>query len=170
MNDTTADIASMTRSHLRQVMSIDAKVYSQPWSRKLWTAELDRDHRICLVAEHHGVVVGYVGSLVADQDLHIMTIVANPDHQRQGIASRLLVAVICQGLAAGATALTLEVRAGNDAAKALYRRFGIAPAGLRRGYYEPDNEDALVMWAHDIDCADYLARLDRIQNALEPVA
>ncbi len=169
MSEAVALIASMTPAHLRQVMTIDAKVYPKPWSRRLWNSELKRQECIYLVAEHCGTVVGYVGALAAAEDLHIMTIVASPEHQRRGIASHLLLAVIARGVDAGTTALTLEVRADNEPAKALYRRFGIAPAGVRRGYYEPDKVDALVMWAHDIDEGDYRRRLDRIQNGLELV-
>jgi ribosomal-protein-alanine N-acetyltransferase len=59
--------------------------------------------------------------------------------------------------------LTLEVRMGNQAARALYERFGFAPAGIRKGYYAEVGEDALVMWAHDVDGDDYAARLDVIE-------
>ncbi len=47
-------------------------------------------------------------------------------------------------------------------AQELYRRFGFAPAGVRKGYYADTDEDALVMWAHDIDTAEYADRLDAI--------
>ena len=66
----------------------------------------------------------------------------------------------------GVTALTLEVRTGNEAAQAMYRRFGFAPAGIRRDYYPDTGEDALVMWAHDVETVDYAARLARIDAAV----
>ena len=64
----------------------------------------------------------------------------------------------------GATDLTLEVRAGNHPAQALYRRFGMAPVGIRPSYYQPDNEDALIMWANDIHEQPYLELLDSIKQ------
>ena len=68
----------------------------------------------------------------------------------------------------GTTALTLEVRAGNEPAKALYRRFGFAPAGIRKDYYAEVGEDALIMWAHDVDADEYGALLDLIEAGLPP--
>ena len=58
--------------------------------------------------------------------------------------------------------LTLEVRVGNDAALGMYRKFGFAPAGVRRGYYPDNQEDALVMWAQDIGSMDMMARTEHI--------
>ena len=60
------------------------------------------------------------------------------------------------------------MRVSNEPAQALYRRFGFAPAGIRRGYYADTGEDALIMWAEDIDTADYRARLRRIERSLPP--
>ncbi|HZB72910.1 MAG TPA: hypothetical protein VE395_12280, partial [Acidimicrobiales bacterium] len=59
-----------------------------------------------------------------------------------------------------------EVRMGNGAAQDLYRRFGFAPAGVRKGYYAETGEDALVMWAHDIDGAEYGERLRTIEDGI----
>jgi ribosomal-protein-alanine N-acetyltransferase len=67
-------------------------------------------------------------------------------------------------LEAGATSLTLEVRVSNRPAQALYQRFGMAPVGVRKLYYR--DEDALIMWVHDLDGDEYRARLDKIKMAL----
>ena len=66
----------------------------------------------------------------------------------------------------GCVAWTLEVRASSTGAHELYRRFGFVPAGVRKRYYD-NVEDALVMWCHDIDSAEYEARLDRIERGDE---
>ena len=58
------------------------------------------------------------------------------------------------------------MRASNQAAQALYRRFGLAPAGIRRGYYREVDEDAIIMWAEEIDGPTYGARLDAIEAGL----
>jgi ribosomal-protein-alanine N-acetyltransferase len=58
------------------------------------------------------------------------------------------------------------VRASNRRAQDLYRRFGFAPAGVRKGYYQAEQEDAIIMWAHDVDEPDYLARLRSIEADL----
>jgi ribosomal-protein-alanine N-acetyltransferase len=69
-----------------------------------------------------------------------------------------------EALAAGANSLTLEVRVSNRSAQALYQRFGMAPVGVRKRYYK--DEDALVMWVHDIDSSEYRARLEEIEASL----
>ena len=61
---------------------------------------------------------------------------------------------------------SLEVRMSNEGAQAMYRMFGFAPAGVRKGYYVETNEDAMIMWAHDVDLAPYQARLDDIERSL----
>jgi ribosomal-protein-alanine N-acetyltransferase len=68
------------------------------------------------------------------------------------------------GLAHGARHLTLEVRVGNDPAIALYRRFGMAPVGVRPNYYPESGDDALIMWARDIDSEAYDQRLAEIER------
>lgn len=156
------DIVDLTTDHLEALMKIDAQVYPEPWSRRLWLTELGRQHRTYLAAELDGEVVGYIGALRSADDLHVMTVVARPDRQQQGIGSLLLRHTVEQGIATGATAMTLEVRVSNTPAQALYRRFGMVPAGVRRGYYEPDREDALVMWVRDIDSQRYRDRLEAI--------
>ena len=93
-------------------------------------------------------------------EAHVTTLSVHPDHQGERIGTRLLPCWCGRPLARGTKALTLEVRAGNEPAQALYRRFGFAPAGIRKNYYAEVGEDALIMWAHDIDGAEYAARLD----------
>jgi ribosomal-protein-alanine N-acetyltransferase len=72
--------------------------------------------------------------------------------------------LVSAALEAGARSLTLEVRVSNAAAQALYRRFGMAPVGVRKAYYV--DEDALIMWAHEIDSDEYAQRLDAIAAEL----
>ena len=158
------DIVPIRRRHLKEVMRIDAAVYPQPWSKRLWTQELQRDHRLYRCALHQGTVVGTIGLLVVADDAHVMTVAVDPAMHRQGVATRLLLHAIGEVVDVGCTALTLEVRVSNTAAQALYRRFGMAPVGNRRNYYEPDGEDALVMWAHEIQSSDYRDRLASIAS------
>ena len=164
------EIVPLTKSHLRRVMRIDADVYPMPWSRTLWLAELDRDERLYLVATQGQQIVGYVGALFALEDVHVVTIVTRPGCHRRGIGTRLLLEVVQQSIEHGCNALTLEVRISNEPAQALYKRFGLVPAGVRRGYYEPDDEDALVMWARDIDTPRYRDRMERLMHELEAAA
>ena len=166
----TIEIVPVEPGHIKAIMAIDAQVYPTPWSRRLWDQELERDHRLYRCAVSDGAVVGVIGVLLAADEAHVMTVAVDPAVQRSGVATALMHAAVGEAIAAGATALTLEVRASNKGAQELYRRFGLAPVGHRRGYYEPDGEDALVMWAHDIDGSDYGTRLEAIAAALAVAA
>ncbi len=145
-------VAPMRRRHLRAVTRIEAQVYPRPWSVGLFLSELAlRDHRTYLVARVGGTVVGYAGTLYMLEDAHVTTVAVDPAWHRLGIGTRLLAGMIRTAVARGSTAITLEVRVSNVGAQALYRAFGFAPAGVRKGYYVDTGEDAIVMWAHDVD-------------------
>lgn len=167
----------MRRRHLRAVQRIEAASSPRPWSQQVFLAELEQvDERTYLVARAGSRVVGFAGLLYVLPDAHVTTVAVDPAWRRRGVATRLLLALAREAVARGATALTLEVRVSNTGAQALYRRFGFAPAGVRRGYYPPPPsppgaepqpaEDAIVMWAHDVDAPAYGARLDAIEAAL----
>jgi ribosomal-protein-alanine N-acetyltransferase len=104
--------------------------------------------------------------MVVADDGHITTIAVDPVWQRHGIATRMLLQLVECALARGVEQLTLEVRLSNHEAQELYRRFGFAPAGIRRGYYVDNREDALVMWAHDVRRDDYSERLAGIRDSI----
>ncbi len=103
-------------------------------------------------------VIGYAGlMLVSDRtgsEAHVTNVAVASDERRTGVATRLLVALARAAITAGCSAWTLEVRATSHGAQDLYRRFGFAPAGVRKNYYENET-DAIVMWCHDIDTVEY---------------
>jgi [ribosomal protein S18]-alanine N-acetyltransferase len=154
-------VEPMRRRHLRRVVQIDAQERGDRWSPALFLAELRRGEtdRCYRVARTDGVVAGFAGMLFTGGDGHVTTIAVDEAHRRRGIASALLAALAHDARRRGIDALTLEVRAGNEAAIALYRRFGFAPAGVRKGYYADDGEDALVLWAEGVTGDDYASRL-----------
>ncbi|HET6792815.1 MAG TPA: ribosomal protein S18-alanine N-acetyltransferase [Acidimicrobiales bacterium] len=160
-------LAPMRRRHLRPVMRIESIVYPRPWSLTLFMSELTlRGTRAYHVAKVGNTVVGYSGLMVGTEDAHVTTIAVDPAWQRRGIATRLMANMVRVALERGARNLTLEVRVGNTGAQALYRQFGFVPAGIRKNYYSETNEDALVMWASDIDTEEYLQRLEGIEASL----
>ena len=164
-------LVPMRRRHLRSVLRIEALVYPRPWSLSLFMSELAlRSTRAYKVVRAAGVVVGYSGLMFQGEDAHITTIAVDPQWHRRGIATRLLIDMARTVTARGGRHLTLEVRVGNEAAQALYRKFGFYPAGVRKNYYVETNEDALVMWANDIDEPAYQARLARLEALAAPLA
>jgi [ribosomal protein S18]-alanine N-acetyltransferase len=159
-------ITPMRRRHLRAVLGIEERTSSTPWSLGLFLAEARREERVYLVARSGHRVVGFAGMLFALTDGHITTVAVDPDRQGGRIGTRLMLVLLRRAIERGAEAVTLEVRASNDAAQALYRRFGFAPAGVRQGYYRDPVEDALVLWAHDIHLPAYAERLAFIEDEL----
>lgn len=164
-------ITTMLRRHLREVLRIEEKTSSTPWSLGLFLAEVRRDEREYLVAlsDRRGVgsrVVGFAGLLYVIGEGHITTVAVDPAEQGGRIGTRLLLVLVRRAIAHGAESITLEVRASNTAALALYRRFGFAPSGVRKDYYKDPTEDALVLWAHDIATPEYAERLALIEASL----
>lgn len=151
----------LRRAELRDVggmLAIDREVYPTPWSREFAAQQVSTDGRVHLVAADGFDIVGHGGVMFLADQAHVSTIAVDPASQRKGLGAALLLALFRAAIDSDCRALTLEVRSTNDAALGLYRKFGLAPAGLRRGYYPDTGEDALVFWSPEIR-DDYFARL-----------
>lgn len=161
-------IEPMRRRHLKQALPLEVAAYPTSWSRSVFESELDQvanGSRRYLVARYGRRVVGYAGVwIVPDPDgdqAHVTNVVVGSEHRRKGVATRLLLELADGIIEHGCVAWTLEVRASSGGAQELYRRFGFAPAGVRKGYYD-NREDAIVMWCHDIDTPEYAERLQEL--------
>jgi ribosomal-protein-alanine N-acetyltransferase len=153
-------LEKLKRRDLRFILPIEAAAFPEPWSATVFNSELAlREGRLYRGAWDGDRMVGYIGFMIVDDEAHITTIATSADYRRQGVATALLMDGIATLLPAGIKHLTLEVAAGNEAAQSLYRRFGFAPVGVRKGYYQVSGEDALIMWAYDIDTPEYAERL-----------
>ena len=161
-------LTPLRRRHVRAVLEIEEASYPKPWTAGVFNSEIDlarRGERHYVAAFENAELVGYGGLMFAVDEAHITNIAVSPHHHRNGYATRILLHLAHEAITRGFGALTLEVRVSNTAAQAMYRRFGFAPAGIRQRYYE-NTEDALVMWAHDIDSTEYATRLDAIAEAV----
>ncbi|CAB4865698.1 unannotated protein [freshwater metagenome] len=157
-------IAPMRRRDLTAIQVIERQVYPQPWSANVFVNEIDmarEGQRYYIVAYRNGQLVGYAGMMIVLEEAHITNIASDPDRRREGIGRQLLADLAWEALRRGCTGLTLEVRLSNAAAQGLYQQFGFEPAGIRKKYYE-NTEDAMVMWCHNIDTADYVDRLRQV--------
>lgn len=168
-------IREMTRADIPGVAALEADVYDQPWSPRVFFDELAMDNReyIVVTAGDSGNgdagsgdsgIVGYGGLLIVEEDAHITTLAVAPEVRGKQLGKRLMLALVSRAIAVGAKHLTLEVRMSNASAQGLYELFGFAPVGRRKNYYK--DEDALVMWATDIDAHDYAERIATIRSAL----
>jgi len=161
-------IEPMRKRHLRRIIEIERAAYPKPWSRSVFESEVDQvrgGSRRYLIARSGRTIVGYAGLWFVDDpdgdQAHVTNVVVDPDRRRQGIATRLMLALAADAIERGCVAWTLEVRVSSVGAQEMYRRFGFAPAGVRKRYYE-NTEDAIVMWCHDIDTPDYAARMEEL--------
>jgi ribosomal-protein-alanine N-acetyltransferase len=154
-------IEKLKRRDLRHLLPIEAAVFPEPWSVGVFNSELALRHgRLYRAAWHKDDMAGYIGFMIVDEEAHVTTIATAPAYQRRGVARTLLIDGIRTLLPMGVRHLSLEVAASNEGAQTLYRRFGFAPVGVRKNYYPITGEDALVMWAYDIDTPDYAQRLE----------
>ena len=164
------EIEPMRRRDLKNVIAIERRIFPSPWSIGLYMSEIAQPAtRAYYVASVDSELVGYAGMMVVVGEAHVTNIGVAPEWQRHGIGGRLLLQLAREARRRSAQHMTLEVRVSNTGAQALYQEFGFAPAGVRKNYYAEVHEDALVMWAHDIDTDAYGTRLDGIESRFRPL-
>lgn len=162
---TTVELEQMTTDDIDDAAALEARTYATPWSDQVFRDEMGAPGRTYIKAvASAAALVGYGGLMVVGNEAHITTVVVDSAHRGSGIGTRIMLELVERALAGGATSLTLEVRVSNRAAQALYRRFGMAPVGVRKKYYV--DEDALIMWAHDIASDEFADRLTEIRAGL----
>ena len=139
-------IVPMTADHLDELAELERRCFSVPWSRNMLAEELDNALSAFLVAlDESGAVAGYAGLQVVLDEGNILNVAVRPDCRRQGVAGKLLQVFLDFAQGNQLSLLTLEVRASNYPAIALYGSRGFREAGRRRNYYEHPREDALIM-------------------------
>ena len=135
----------MDPDHVPQVAYLETVCFHDPWSEKSIASELDNTLSLWLVAVEGEEVIGYVGSQTVLGWTDMMNVVVHPDHRRKGVGEKLVTALEEALKKQESTCLTLEVRASNEPAKALYEKLGFAEVGRRKNYYRNPKEDALIM-------------------------
>ena len=140
-------IVPMTHEHLDEVAALERVCFSSPWSRNMLAEELDNACSAYLVAldKEDGGVVGYAGLLVVADEGYITNVAVRPESRRGGVASALLDVFVDFAVGNQLAFLTLEVRASNYGAIALYGSRGFRGVGRRPNYYEHPKEDAVIM-------------------------
>lgn len=137
--------------------ALDALCFSAPWSRKSFASEVcENPLARYLVAEIVGDgpdgegrkprLAGYAGLWAVGEEGHITNVAVHPDCRRRHLGRLLVASLISQTYREGLRDYTLEVRVSNLPAIRLYENFGFREAGVRKGYYEDNNEDAMIMW------------------------
>ena len=125
-------------------MELEELAYAQPWTEENFRGEFHRRITLPLGLKKNGRIAAYCFFWLLPPEVHLLNVAVRPEHRRQGLAKRLLSAMLTIGRRGGASTFFLEVRHGNQAAVNLYQSLGFAVSGRRPGYYE-DGEDALLM-------------------------
>ncbi|MBS1709161.1 MAG: ribosomal protein S18-alanine N-acetyltransferase [Armatimonadetes bacterium] len=143
-------VVPLAERHIAAVLEIEKASNSAPWSERSFRNELTHPDGIFLVTEGSGRVVGFAAGWVLADELHIINVAVDPQCRRQGLGRKMLVELLLHAQEKGVTCATLEVRAGNAAAIALYEDLGFHSCGVRKKYYPDNREDAVVMWLHEL--------------------
>ncbi len=146
MSDWTIRLAE--RRDLTELLFIEESQFPEPWTKRILLDEISNSEtRRYTVAVANKRIVGYLGVMFVLDELHINTIGTLPGEEGRGIASSLLDDAWADAKVRGLKRATLEVAVSNERAIALYYRYGFAPVGVRKNYYEKIKEDALILWA-----------------------
>ena len=139
------NIIPMAEMHVPQIAELETVCFSDPWIEASIRSELDNPLSLWLVAMDGENVAGYVGSQTVIDESDIMNVAVAPAYRRRGIAGALLTELQKRLCANGVHSLTLEVRASNSPAIALYEALGYVQVGRRPNYYHKPKEDALIL-------------------------
>jgi ribosomal-protein-alanine N-acetyltransferase len=140
------EIRPLGYGDLPQVISIERRAFTTPWSLAMFVLELSKPSSVCLAAVDgtSGRLVGYLVLARFDTVFHLMNVAVDPVRQHQGIGRALLEQMIER--VGPEQQYTLEVRTSNTPAIHLYETFGFRSAGKRPRYYRDTGEDAVIMW------------------------
>lgn len=143
--DVTIEIMKM--KDLDDVMEIEQRCFTTPWSRYSFTCELkDNQFSHYIVAKVDGKTVGYGGMWIVLNEAHVTNVGVLPEYRGEGIGELIMRSLMAIAKKHGADKMTLEVRKSNYVAQNLYSKLGFEPRGIRRGYYIDNKEDAVIMW------------------------
>ena len=145
-------IKSMEKTDVDGVIGIEEKAYGEHhWSKESFLNELSNDlARYYSAFDENGNLVGYAGCWQILEEVHITNIAVSVDHRRMGIGNKLLQKIIDDCYENKAKYITLEVRVSNTPAISLYEKYGFKSLGVRKGYYQDNNENALIMFTENI--------------------
>ena len=134
------------------IETLEQLCFSQPWSyESIYQDIVENDRSVYIVAETEGQVIGYAGLWIIVDEGHITNVAVSPDYRRNSVGNTIITALLQVTEDMGVKRHTLEVRKSNQAAINLYEKQGFTEAGERKGYYEDNGEDALIMWRESDD-------------------
>lgn len=158
----------MAQKHLDDVLRIEEQSYGEHhWSKSSFEAEIKNDVSNYAVAFYDGKLVGYSGVWKILEEAHITTLAVDPVWRGKRIAKKLLIHQFENFYEQKIKFVTLEVRVSNTAAIKLYEQFGFKSLGVRKNYYQNNNEDALIMWTNNIFSEEFKNLYGKIKEECE---
>ena len=142
----SVEIRPMTHADVDAVAAMEVATFTDPWGPMAFHDEIEAPGRSYVIAAEAGIIVGYAGVMLVEEDAHLMNLAVRVERRGEGIGRRLLAEMTARALSLGATRMTLEVRSHNAAALALYESVGMKSVGVRPRYYNDTGEDAVIMW------------------------
>lgn len=152
MEKFSVKILPMTKDDIDGILKIEEASYGEHhWSKDSFYSELNNQlaRYFCAFDENNNLL-GYAGSWLIVDEAHVTNISVAPENRRKHIGEALLVAIIEACYKEMVKYLTLEVRVSNTPAIGLYEKYAFKSLGTRKGYYQNNNEDALIMWTENI--------------------
>jgi [ribosomal protein S18]-alanine N-acetyltransferase len=163
-------IRKMQNKDIDQIMEIESVSFgSYHWSAKAFGAEITNKlgHYYTAIEKSSQKVVGYCGYWLIFDEAHITTIAVRPEYRGNSLGEFILQKMIESGYSNNAKWFTLEVRASNFSAQNLYYKYGFKSLGLRRRYYQDNNEDALIMWTENINDTKFKDKFQKLVKELD---
>jgi ribosomal-protein-alanine N-acetyltransferase len=138
-------IREMRLSDITEIMEIEHKSFTTPWSELAFFNEMYAPHSIAKVAVQKNNIRGYICLKQISDEGHILNLAVHPDFRRHGNATTLVGEVLDELRKRGCKSLYLEVRVSNLGARKFYERIGFKVVDVRKKYYTSPDEDAVVM-------------------------
>ncbi len=156
-------IRPMTSADVPAVFAIDRASQALYWPEKsyAYTVEENKNARPFVSINDEGTVTGFIVMWLILDTAEVANFAVDASYRGKGVGRSLLLSGLKSCYEGGAIKCELEVRAGNVPAQHLYRAVGFREVGLRKGYYQDNHEDAILM---DLETADYEKRMDEVRN------
>lgn len=139
------EILNMDAEHIEKLAELEQISFGEPWSVEGLLEELSNPTAVFRVALIAGQVVGYVGMHHIVDEGYVTNIAVFPQYRRQGVATKLMKALIKYAKENEMSMVSLEVRPSNEGARKLYESLGFSEKGRRKGFYRDPAEDGLIM-------------------------
>lgn len=143
--DADVRIEPFDLSDMDELMEIENRSFTLPWSRESYEELWPLDTINIWVARNGSELIGYYLIQFVGDEMELHTFAVKPEHRRRGIGITLLRHMLDQAKGRGIRRIYLQVRPSNDSARSLYNKLGFVAVGMRRGYYRDNGEDAIVM-------------------------